>query len=212
MTKVKICGIRTPEDVAIINEFKPDFIGYIFAPTWREISLETALKLIKQVDSSIQRVGVFVNRDIDFVAETLLSGAVDLLQLHGQEDREYEEKLFNLLIKNGVSDPQNKCIKAYRVRSADDILATDKTMCSRLLLDAYSEKDIGGTGESFDWTLIKNIKKPFFLAGGINADNVENAVKQVRPYAVDASSSLETDRKKDREKIKKFITNFRSIN
>lgn len=211
VTKVKICGIRTPEDVAIINEFKPDFIGYIFAPTWREITLETALELTKQVDSSIQRVGVFVNRDVEFVAETLLSGAVDLLQLHGQENREYEEKLFDLLIKNGVDKPQDRCIKAYRVRNDEDILATEKTICGRLLLDAYSKNDIGGTGESFDWTLINNIKKPYFLAGGINADNVETAVKGLRPYAVDASSSLETDRKKDREKIKQFMSKFRSI-
>lgn len=211
VTKFKICGIRTPEDVAIINEFKPDFIGYIFAPTWREITLETALELTKQVDSSIQRVGVFVNRDVKFVAETLLRGAVDLLQLHGQENREYEEKLFDLLIKNGVDKPQDRCIKAYRVRNDKDILATEKTMCGRLLLDAYSKNDIGGTGESFDWTLINNIKKPYFLAGGINADNVETAVKGLHPYAVDASSSLETDRKKDREKIKQFMSKFRSI-
>lgn len=211
VTKFKICGIRTPEDVAIINEFKPDFIGYIFAPTWREITLETALELTKQVDSSIQRVGVFVNRDVKFVAETLLRGAVDLLQLHGQENREYEEKLFDLLIKNGVGNPQDRCIKAYRVRNDKDILATEKTMCGRLLLDAYSKNDIGGTGESFDWTLINNIKKPYFLAGGINADNVETAVKGLHPYAVDASSSLETDRKKDREKIKQFMSKFRSI-
>lgn len=211
MTKIKICGIRTSDDVAIINEYKPDFIGYIFAPTWREISLETALALSKEVDKSIQKVGVFVNREIDFAAETLISGAVDLLQLHGQEDREYEEQLFSTLINHGIGNPQSKCIKAYRIKSEADILAATSTLCSRLLLDAYSDKDIGGTGESFDWTLIQNLDKPFFLAGGINADNVRRAIETVQPYAVDASSSLETDRKKDREKIKNFIKAARLV-
>lgn len=213
MTKIKLCGIRTHADVEIVNEFKPDFCGYIFAPTWREITLDAALDLAKRTDKGVKRVGVFVNRDIEFVSETLLGGAVDMLQLHGQEDRAYEEALFSKLINNGVKNPAGVCIKARRIKNENDIKGAENTLCDYLLLDAFSKKDIGGTGESFDWSLIKNISKPYFLAGGINSSNIRDAVQLTRPYAADVSSGIETDRKKDRAKVQELMKEFfKSLN
>ncbi len=210
MTKVKICGLRTHDDVTIVNEFMPDYIGYVFAKSKRQITLQQALSLSKNISDNIKKVGVFANQPLDFTANVLLSGAIDFIQLHGDEDTEYENQLFDYLAKNGIEQPQDCCIKVYRIRSKDDILATKNTTCSTLLLDAFSANARGGTGEKFDWSLIENIKKPFFLAGGINAENVAKAIKTAHPFAIDASSSLETDGKKDRLKVKKFISAIRN--
>ena len=213
MAKIKICGIRTHADVAIINEFKPDYIGFIMSPKfWRYVSPEQVKALGELADSSVKKVGVFVNQPVDEVAKALSSGIIDLAQLHGAEDRAYEEALFSRLQSSGIQNPEDRCIKAFRIRNAEDIAKTETTLCGKLLLDAYSEKAEGGTGETFDWGLIKHVKKPFFLAGGLNSENISEAIRTVAPFAVDASSSLETERRKDREKICLFVSAARACN
>lgn len=211
MTKIKICGIRSLDDVAIINDCMPDYIGYVFAPSKRQISLNTAIALSANVFSGIKKVGVFVNQPIDFLVSAITSGAVDFVQLHGDETAEYEKKLFAALKNSGIEQPEKRCIRAFRIRNKDDIEKTKSTMCATLLLDAYSEKAVGGTGETFDWTLINNIEKPFFLAGGISIDNAEDAVNSAHPFALDVSSSLETNSKKDRAKVEAFVKKIRGL-
>lgn len=207
--KIKVCGLRRPEDVDIVNTYRPDYIGFVFAPTWRQIDVDTARALKALLRPDIRSVGVFVNQPIELLAEAFTRGGVDYLQLHGQEDASYERELVRTLAQKGVKDPEEHLIRAYRIRSAQDFDRIGDTLAPLLLLDAYSPRDIGGTGESFDWTMIRNVKKPFFLAGGITADNVLDAIRLAQPFGVDASSSLETDRAKDREKIKTFIERIR---
>ncbi len=210
MTKIKICGLRTPDDIEIANEFLPDYIGYVFAESKRQISHEQATKLSAKVSDKIKKVGVFCNQPVKFVADILIDGTIDYIQLHGEENSEYEAELFDYLSQNGIENPQSRCIKAYRIRSKDDIISTQNTNCSTLLLDAFSAQAQGGTGEKFDWSLIENMGKPFFLAGGISADNAQTAIATAHPFALDASSSVETDGKKDREKVRQLITAVRS--
>lgn len=209
MVKVKICGIRTLEDVEIINRYKPDYIGFVFAPSKRQVSPKDAEILANKVDSSIKKVGVFVNQPMEMLTELLCKGTLDYLQLHGEEDESYETKLFELLKEKGISCPEDKCIKAFRIKDEKDIEMVKNTKCSWLLLDAFSRAGQGGTGETFDWNLIKKMEKPFFLAGGIHSGNVKKVIQQVQPFGIDASSSLETDGRKDKEKIKVFLETIR---
>lgn len=208
--KIKICGIRRPEDVDIVNTYRPDYIGFVFAPTWRQITVDTACSLKAQLHPEIKSVGVFVNQPIELLVETLTRGAAQFLQLHGQENASYEKELVHALAEKGIKNPEEHLIRAYRIRSAEDFDHIPDTRAPLLLLDAYSPDAIGGTGEAFDWTMIKNIEKPFFLAGGISAENVLDAMQSVQPFGIDASSSLETDKAKDREKIKLFIERIRN--
>ena len=207
---IKVCGIRRPEDVDIVNTYRPDYIGFVFAPTWRQIDVDTACSLKALLHPEIKSVGVFVNQPIALLAKALTRGAVDFLQLHGQEDASYEAELVKTLAQKGIKNPEEHLIRAYRIRSSEDFNHIGDTLAPLLLLDAYSPRDIGGTGESFDWTMIRNIGKPFFLAGGITAENVLDAMKLAQPFGIDASSSLETDKAKDREKIKTFIERIRN--
>ncbi|MDE6744898.1 MAG: phosphoribosylanthranilate isomerase, partial [Lachnospiraceae bacterium] len=205
MVKIKICGIKRIEDVYYVNQYLPDYIGFVFADTRRKVSLETAALLAKELDPRIKRVGVYVRQEIGLLTESLVSGTVDYLQLHGDEDAAYEEALFESLIQQGIDDPQERCIKAFRIRGAEDFMRVGETKCRWLLLDTYSQTLPGGTGEHFNWDLIQGIDREFFLAGGINVGNIERAIREVKPYAVDVSSSLETDGVKDKEKIREFM-------
>lgn len=207
---IKVCGIRRPEDVDIVNTYRPDYIGFVFAPTWRQIDVNTACSLRALLHPEIKSVGVFVNQPIELLAEALTTGSVNLLQLHGQEDASYETELVKALTQKGIKNPEEHLIRAYRIRCAEDFEHIGHTRAPLLLLDAYSPKDMGGTGEAFDWTMIRNIDKPFFLAGGITAENVQDAIALVHPFGIDASSSLETNKAKDREKIKTFIERIRN--
>lgn len=211
MVKIKICGIKRIEDVYYVNQYLPDYIGFVFADTRRKVSLETATMLAKELDPRIQKVGVFVRQDIGLLTEALAGGTVDYLQLHGDEDTAYEEALFESLIQHGIDNPQERCIKACRIRGAEDFQRISETKCSRLLLDTYSQTLPGGTGEHFNWDLIQGIDREFFLAGGINVGNIERAIREVKPYAVDVSSSLETDGMKDQEKIREFMEKVRAV-
>lgn len=208
--KIKICGIRRPEDVDIVNEYCPDYIGFVFVPTWRQIDLDTACTLRGRLRPEIKSAGIFVNQPIELLVTACASGAAEYLQLHGQENAFYERELVKALSQKGIKNPEERLIRAYRIRSGADFDFMTDTLAPLLLLDAYSPKDIGGTGEAFDWTIIRNVKKPFFLAGGIGPENVTDAIRLAQPFGIDASSSLETDKAKDRDKIRTFVERIRN--
>ncbi len=202
MTKVKICGLRLKEDINIVNSFLPDFAGFILSNGFkRTVKKEDFFSLTKNVDSKIQKVGVFVNEPFDSILEYALH--LDVLQLHGDESFEYAERL---RIKTDKT-----IIKAIRAKSPEDIERFNEYPCDYLLIDAYKEGEYGGTGKVADWSIIKKakIKKPFFLAGGISADNVCDAITELSPFCVDVSSSVETNGYKDELKVKELILKTR---
>ena len=203
MTKIKICGLSRPLDIEFVNEAHPDYIGFVFAKSKRQINREQARQLKTMLNTDIQAVGVFVNEDIDNIIYLCNHNIIDIVQLHGDEDKYYISQL-----KKSVSKP---IIKAARVKSADDIHAAERLGTEYLLLDAYKEGQYGGSGDAFDWTMISDVKQPYFLAGGIHSENIMDAIMRVNPYAIDVSSGVETDGVKDRTKIIDIITKVRSV-
>lgn len=203
MTKIKICGLSRQEDIDFVNEALPDYIGFVFAKSKRLITEETAMKLKWKLHPFIQTVGVFVNEDNNRIIRLCREKVIDIVQLHGDESREDILKL-KAQIKNPV-------IKAIRTENSQDISRAAELSCDYLLFDAFKEGQHGGGGETFDWTLIKDVNTPFFLAGGLNSGNVVKAISMVKPYAVDISSGVETDGVKDKSKIIDFITKVRSV-
>ncbi len=195
--KIKICGIRRDEDAEYLNEFMPDYAGFIFAPPRRYVAPEKATELRARLDKKIKTVGVFVNEDIALVKNLAQSGVIDIVQLHGDEDNEYIARL-------NVSVP---VIKVQRVAERKDIKHFNSDF---YLFDTYKKGVYGGTGESFDWSVLSDIDKPYFLAGGLNEDNISEALK-TNAFALDVSSGVETDGVKDREKIKKIIQIVRNF-
>ncbi len=203
MTAIKICGLSRPEDIKTANEILPDYIGFmLWQPSKRHVTADRAHELKALLDKRIKAVGVFVDEDVDIVADLANSGVIDIIQLHGSEDDGYISLLRQKTDK--------KIIKAYKVRSAEDVEAAGKSTADMVLLDSGS--GVGGTGNSFDWSLIRGIKRDYILAGGLDPDNVADAVKQIRPFAVDVSSGVETDGVKDRQKMIRFAGNVRSVN
>ena len=197
MTKIKICGLRPEEDIFYVNELRPDYVGFVFLEGRRRyISPQEAARLRKRLDPSIQSVGVFVNEPVENVAALLKEGTIQLAQLHGREDEDYAKELKRLCDK--------PVIKAFIIRTPADVEEALAYPADYLLLDNGL-----GTGEVFDWTLIKNIESPFFLAGGLTPDNVRKAISDVRPYGVDVSSGVETKGRKDYRKIKALIESAR---
>ena len=203
MTGIKICGLSRPEDIKTANEILPDYIGFmLWEPSKRYVTADRARELKALLDKRIKAVGVFVDEDVDIVADLANSGVIDIIQLHGSEDDSYISLLRQKTDK--------KIIKAYKVRSAEDVEAAGKSTADMVLLDSGS--GVGGTGNSFDWSLIRGIKRDYILAGGLDPDNVADAVRQIRPFAVDVSSGVETDGVKDRQKMIRFAGNVRSVN
>lgn len=199
MTKIKICGIKTIEEIQYINKAMPDFVGFVFAKSKRQISLETALLLKKSLDTKIKSVGVFVNEDICNIKKLCDEKIIDIVQLHGDENDAYIKKL-----KSKIACP---IIKAIRVQN-NHIPNYDTDF---ILFDSFNKNEYGGTGESFDWEIIKDYKSQFFLAGGLNLLNVEQAIKQANPYCVDVSSGVETQGKKSEQKIIDIVKLVRSV-
>lgn len=198
--KIKLCGMFRDRDIDYVNEAKPDYIGFIvmFPKSHRNIDLETALRLKKRLSPDIKSVAVSVNASVEAFAEFALSGAADVLQLHGSEDAAYIARLREL-----TSAP---IIKAVKVTRFEDIEAAQALDADFLLLDSGT-----GSGRTFDHSLIdrKRITKPFFLAGGLTPENVRAAALETEPYAVDMSSGIETDKVKDREKILEAVRAMR---
>lgn len=204
-TKIKICGLRRPEDIEYVNECLPDYAGFVFAAGRRQVDADTAAKLRERLDNRIQAAGVFVNEDVQHVAQLVNEKIIDIAQLHGDEDENYISALRNLLRRG-------KMIKAVRVKTPQDITDADKLHVDYLLFDKFCPDAYGGTGEAFDWGLITSVSKPFFLAGGIGMKNVEEAIARVHPFAIDLSSGVETDGFKDRDKIIDIVNKVRAIN
>lgn len=198
--EIKICGIRRFEDIEIVNKYRPEYIGYIFADTKRYVSPELAKELSEKLSGDIKTVGVFVNAPIDVVMGTVKTAGLDVVQLHGEEDSEYIESL------GGICEVW----KAVRVRDGDDI--EDVAGVSRILLDKYAPNAYGGTGERFDWSRMGTVKtdKPIVLAGGLNKKNVRTGMEIFNPVCVDVSSAVETDGFKDEIKVKEFIETVRN--
>ncbi|HBQ45944.1 MAG TPA: N-(5'-phosphoribosyl)anthranilate isomerase [Ruminococcaceae bacterium] len=198
--KVKLCGIRRPEDVAYLNEFRPDYAGFVFAGTRRRIAPETAAALVRKLDAHIRKVGVFVDEPAASIARTVRLAGLDVVQLHGDESAEAIAKLRSLL-------PGVEIWKAVRVRDRLSIPRALKLGADKLLLDGYSGSEHGGTGKKADWNLIReaNLSVPYFLAGGLNSGNISAAVEELSPYGVDISSGIETGGVKDRAKIEQIM-------
>ena len=200
---LKICGLRRAEDVTYANEVQPDFAGFVFAPSKRQVTREEAAELVEQLDPRIHTVGVFVDQPVDFIAELLAAGVIEYAQLHGSEDAVSIEALRK---RTALLGKTAKIIKAVKVGSAADLENVSEIDCEYLLLDAWHKEGeaAGGNGRTFDWSLIKALEKPFFLAGGLTVDNVQRAVRMTSPYGIDASSCMETEGCKDLNKMKAF--------
>lgn len=201
MTRIKICGLSRRADIDAVNQAKPDYIGFVFAKSKRQIDKETAKTLKKALDPNILAVGVFVNQPLAEIIELAESGIIDVIQLHGDED----ESLIPLL-KEKTGLP---VIRAMRIKNQQDV---QKTMADYPLFDTYDQNQYGGSGACFNWDLIADINEPFFLAGGLNSQNIEAAIQKTHPFCVDISSGVETDGKKDPEKISLIIEKIRRLN
>ncbi len=200
MSKVKICGIFRPEDVDAVNSALPDYIGFVFAESRRRVSAAKAASLRERLDMRIRAVGVFVNETIETVSEFCRSGVIDIVQLHGDEDGEYIRRL-----KEMCGCPVIKAIGVGETRpplpSGADFLLFDTLSRSR-----------GGTGRAFDWGVLEDgVRQPYFLAGGLSAGNIAEAVRRLHPYCVDVSSGAEIDGKKDSAKIEEIVRIVRGI-
>lgn len=197
--KIKICGLKRNEDIEYVNEALPDYIGFVFSKSRRQVTLQQAYDLKRDLNSRIKSVGVFVNEPQDMIAELAKNGIIDLAQLHGNEDNVYISKL------REKTDGKVKIIKAISISNEFSIDQINEINADFFLLDNGS----GGTGKAFDYSLIKNkVNDRIFLAGGINAGNIKNAVS-LNPYCIDVSSGAESDGIKDREKIIKLVRSIR---
>lgn len=197
MTKIKLCGLTRPCDIECVNELLPEYIGFVFAPKSRRyISPEKAEVLREHIDDRITPVGVFVDENIDVIADLVKREIIDVVQLHGNESEKYITGL-----RRVIDCP---VIKAFRIESEADIASANQSSADYVLLDSG-----GGTGKVFGHSLLKDIARPYFLAGGLTPENVETAIKQLAPFAVDASSSLETDGFKDKIKMTAFVNAVR---
>lgn len=195
--KIKICGLTRPEDIVCVNRLRPDYIGFVFWPgSRRYVSAEQAMRLKAALSPDIKAVGVFVDAPVEEITGLLREGVIDMAQLHG---RESEEDVRRIREKTG-----KPVIRAVKVRCRRDVEAGQDSGADYLLFDS----GMGG-GRTFDWSLLEGVRRPYFLAGGLGADNLEQVLAQIRPYGVDLSSSLETDGYKDPHKIYRVMKMIR---
>lgn len=205
-SRIKICGLRRRQDIEAVNRWKPDYCGFIFCQRSRRfISFDQAADLKGLLDPGIVAVGVFVNEDPARIAACVSRGIIDGIQLHGQEDQDYLDRLRSLLTLN--CQPVCPIMQAFSIRTGADLERAEASQADMILLDHGS----GGTGEAFDWSLLKQVRRPYFLAGGLNPDNVAQAVKEYHPYGLDISSGVETDGWKDPQKIETCIRRIRNV-
>ena len=203
--RIKICGLRTAEDVAAVNAVLPEYTGFIFDPSRkRYIAPEKAEELRRALAPGIRPVGVFVNAGVEGILQALRWCRLDMVQLHGEESDAQIEAL-RAAAREHVPERKLTNVKAFRIESAEDVRHAERTAADRILMDHGP----GGTGESFNWDLLKECRREFFLAGGLTPENVREAILRTAPWGVDASSSLETDGQKDPEKIRRFASAVR---
>ncbi|MCL2357444.1 MAG: phosphoribosylanthranilate isomerase [Defluviitaleaceae bacterium] len=208
MVKVKICGLTRLADIDAVNAARPDFIGFVFAESRRRVSPTQAAELRAALAPGIIPVGVFADAPIDEIGCLVGRGIISAVQLHGDEDEKFiaalkRELAFITAFKRRPPGSV-KIIKAVAIEKPGDAQAWNNSAADFLLLD----KKGGGTGETFDWKLIGDLQKLFFLAGGLSPENVADAVRNVKPFAVDVSSGVETNGVKDPKKIHEFTAVF----
>lgn len=197
MSKIKLCGLSRKCDIEWANALKPEYIGFVFwSKSKRNVPPEKAKELKDLLSPDIKAVGVFVDEPIENVAELLNDNIIDIAQLHGGEDEEYIKKL------RALSD--KPIIKAFLLKSESDAERAEKSTADYILVDSGT-----GTGKSFDWELLKNISRPYFLAGGLCCENISQAITALDPYAVDVSSGIETNGCKDKNKMAAFVAAVR---
>ena len=217
--KVKMCGISKVETIPAVVEAKPDYMGLVFAPSKRQVTVDQAKTLVEELhkqytkrynngaeqsnNDEIKTVGIFVNETLDNLVTIATEVNLDAVQLHGDEDEAFIQSLKE---RTNV-----EVWKAVQVRSAADAEKWIDSSADMLLFDAYHKDERGGTGEVFDWSSLDEFERPFMLAGGIDSTNVARAIRTVRPYGIDISSGIETDGVKDDEKIKAFTNIVRTI-
>jgi len=203
MTKIKICGLTRPEDIAAVDRWLPDYVGFVFAPSRRQVTPEQAARLSADLDPRIKAVGVFVNEPVSSIVKLCQSGVIEVVQLHGDESEAYLRDL-----KGQINCP---VIKAVRVQSAEQVQQAEQLDCDMLLLDTYQKDAYGGSGQTFDYALIPAVQKRFILAGGLDNSNIARAIEECRPYGVDISSGVETAGLKDEAKIKQIMQTVRGL-
>ena len=192
--KLKFCGLTREADIRAANETRPDYIGFVFAESRRRVTDEQAARLRALLSPGIQAVGVFVNDDPTHIALLANRGVIDLIQLHGSESAAYIQRLRTM-----TAAP---IICALRVGKQTDIKRAESNLVDFLLLDTYTKDAYGGSGRIFDWSLLGEVGKPYFLAGGLNESNIIRAMR-TGAYALDLSSGIETDGVKDAEKMRR---------
>lgn len=195
LTKIKICGLHRKQDISFVNEAMPDYIGFVFAESRRQVTLSKAEELKERLCSGILSAGVFVNAELGEITAVCRAGILDIIQLHGSESQDYIDRLRQ---RTGLP-----VIKAVSVTPG---IAPAEQNADYFLFDQGK----GGTGKAFDWSLIPKTDKPFFLAGGLTPQNIRTAIEQVRPYGVDLSSGVETQGVKDREKILQAVRSVKN--
>jgi len=200
MTKLKLCGLSRREDILCANRLLPDYVGFVFAPSKRQVDIPRAKALRSLLDTRIKAVGVFVNEDPAAVAALCNQGIIDIAQLHGDEDEDYLRRL--------IARTDAPLIQAVRVAGALPPLPRG---ADYLLFDTLSAAARGGTGEAFPWALLSGCKRPYFLAGGLHSGNVRSAIRALGPYCVDVSSGVETGGRKDPEKMEEITGIIRSV-
>lgn len=211
MTKVKICGLKTLDDVDKVNKYLPEYAGFVFANTKRFVTDEQALMMKQALATEIKAVGVFVNEPIEHVAELCRRGIIDVAQLHGEESEKY--------IRNLKKITDISVIKATKVQNASQVAERMSEEADYMLFDTYKKGELGGTGERFELSILEECLenlasqgrkiKPYFLAGGLDETNVSEVLGRIGCYCVDVSTGVETDGVKDEVKIKSFIENVR---
>ena len=223
--KVKMCGISKIETIPAVIEANPDYMGLVFAPSKRQVTVVQAKTLVEELhkqyanrynrdaeqysnqtlihQESIKTVGVFVNETVESLLKIAKEVKLDVIQLHGDEDESFIQTL--------KEQSNVEVWKAVQVRSAADAEAWIDSSADMLLFDAYHKDERGGMGEVFDWSCLDEFERPFMLAGGIDSTNVARAIRTVRPYGIDISSGIETEGVKDDEKIKAFTNIVRTI-
>jgi len=211
MTKIKICGLSRIEDITAVNRALPDYIGFVFAPSRRRVDERTAKMLRAQLDPRITAVGVFVNQEIEIIAELYRHGVISIVQLHGDEDAEYIERLkehCNCLVIKAIGIDS----LSFRGFGGEASALAGRPPAPPLpgnvdyiLFDTLSSQR-GGTGKAFDWSVLRDYNgPPFFLAGGLNIDNISDAIRSLDSFCLDVSSGAEIDGRKDADKIGQIV-------
>ncbi|NLW89277.1 MAG: phosphoribosylanthranilate isomerase [Clostridiaceae bacterium] len=219
MTQIKICGLQSTADAEIMNAFGPDFVGFVFAPSKRQVDRITAAQISSRLNAAILRVGVFVNEKAEVIAQTVSEVDLDVVQLHSDTTPDY---LFEL--KNGLKKASGKQVAIWQriavplgAKNVSEVLSRIRSypevaFYDAILFDVITDRSNGGSGVPFPWSIgceaaeILRQKNPkIIIAGGISAENAQKAVEIFRPFAIDVSGSVETDGKKDAEKVQRLI-------